>query len=57
MAKKWECVACGDDVEVVDDYEPKYCCNDRDCGCGGYPVNPVFCDKCDEKIFGERGGK
>lgn len=55
--KDWKCRACGKQVEVEDDYEPQMCCSGRDCGCMGMEVNPVFCDECEEKIFGKREGK
>jgi hypothetical protein len=27
------------------DWEPQYCCNGRDCGCYGYPIEPPICSK------------
>ena len=40
-------------VEVEDSYEEEYCCagQSNECGCNGYPTNPIFCDACEEKIF------
>ena len=50
------CATCNKEVEVYDDdYEPEYCCAGRmedQCGCRGLPINPIFCDECEEKIFG-----
>lgn len=28
-------------------YEPEFCCNERDCACMGYPIEPPLCDDCD----------
>ena len=53
MKSMW-CMACGKPIEVYDEYEPEYCCDGRDCCCHGKPINPVFCDECEEKIFGKR---
>ncbi len=58
ILKQWKCEICSNKVEVEDNYEPEYCCRGGihdSCGCGGYPINPVFCDKCEEKIFGNSG--
>ena len=52
--KKWSCSGCGKEIEVNDDYEEENCCDGRMCGCQGREVNPVFCDKCEEKIYGKR---
>ena len=51
--KKYNCAACGKEIEVYDEYEPEYCCDGRECGCMGKPMNPMFCDECEEKIFGK----
>lgn len=51
--KKWLCDFCGDFIKVTKDYEPKMCCEGYLCGCYGYPINPVFCDKCEERIYGK----
>lgn len=56
--KTIECHACREGrVEVEDDYEEEMCCSglDEQCGCYGMPVNPVFCDTCSSKIFGDEG--
>jgi len=52
--KKRNCVTCGKEVEVEDDYKEEYCCSglSEACGCMGMPTNPVFCDECEIKIFG-----
>lgn len=55
--KKWKCDACGKDIEIYDGYEPEFCCAGRwedHCICGGRPINPLFCDECEIKIFGEQ---
>lgn len=26
--------------------EPEYCCSGRECGCGGMPSNPPYCETC-----------
>ena len=53
--KKWQCNGCGKEIEVEESYEPEMCCRGlRDgCGCMGLPTNPVFCDECEIKYFGE----
>ena len=53
--KDWICDLCGTKTEVPDEYEQERCCSGlgEQCGCMGQPVNPVFCDKCDEKIHGK----
>jgi len=52
--KKWNCDTCGKEIEVKDDYASEYCCSGlaEGCGCIGKPINPVFCDECEKKIFG-----
>jgi hypothetical protein len=49
--KKEECHACRKEVEVHDDYEPVMCCNAWDCGCKGYPIDMLLCEKCEDKFF------
>lgn len=51
--KEWKCITCGKDIEVEDDYEYEFCCEGRDCNCKGLPINPAFCDECENKIFGK----
>lgn len=57
--KPWKCSACGAQIEVYDEYEPQMCCAGRmgdACGCMGEPINPVFCDECEERLFGNKPG-
>jgi hypothetical protein len=49
--KKWNCDACGKEIEVYDEFEPEMCCDGRERGCMGKPINPMFCDECEEKFF------
>ena len=53
--KKHYCDACGEEIEVEDDYQPEMCCSGmrEACACMGLPINPVFCDLCEEKIHGK----
>ena len=58
MVKKQPCDNryCDETVEVPDDFKHEFCCSGRMedmCGCGGWPINPAFCDKCEEKLFGK----
>ena len=55
--KPWECSNCGEPIEVYEEYEPTSCCNGFECGCYGYPINPVFCDACEIMIFGKEAIK
>ena len=52
--KQWKCDACYKEIEVYVEYEPKICCSGlkEHCACMGLPINPIFCDECEEKIFG-----
>lgn len=52
--KPWYCDACGCKVSVPYNYEPEGCCSGFECGCAGLAINPVFCRKCEERIFGPR---
>lgn len=50
MADIYKCIVCG---EIVSDYKPEYCCDGRNCGCMGKPLEPPICSKeCYDKIFG-----
>lgn len=49
--KKWTCDACFNPITVVDEYVPEMCCNGFECGCYGKPINPAFCEKCEDEIF------
>ena len=51
--KKWNCDSCGTEIKVLDDYEPEFCCEGRECGCYGGPINPIFCDDCERIIWGK----
>jgi hypothetical protein len=42
---------CEEMIEVPDDFKYEFCCNGRECGCYGYPINPVFCDPCEQILF------
>lgn len=42
------CRNCGDKYFGQ---EPEYCCNGRDCGCLGMPIEPDYCDSCLEKHY------
>lgn len=45
----YRCIICN---KPVPDYEPKYCCDGRECGCLGKPTEPCLCSKeCDEALF------
>ncbi|GIO33683.1 hypothetical protein J2TS6_48240 [Paenibacillus albilobatus] len=45
-----KCLVCGTDVP---DYEPEYCCDGRECGCMGLPIEPPLCSsECAIKVFG-----
>lgn len=52
--KEWPCDACGTMTTAPIDYEQEGCCSGRECGCMGRHINPIFCDECTKKIFGER---
>ena len=43
-----ECMCCKEPMEI--DYEPRMCCDGRDCGCYGLPIDPILCDECDSKL-------
>lgn len=48
---QWECFVCG---TPVPDYEPEYCCDGRECGCMGKPIEPPLCSvECAEMIYGK----
>ena len=54
--KEVECDKCREKmVPVEDSHEAQYCCGGgfmSQCGCGGSPMNPVFCEECEIEIFG-----
>jgi hypothetical protein len=43
---------CSEMIEVPNDYKPEYCCDGYMCGCMGYPINPIFCDECEQMYYG-----
>lgn len=51
--KKWNCDSCGNEIKVLDSYEPEFCCDGRECGCYGRPINQMFCDDCERIIWGK----
>ncbi|RJE88606.1 hypothetical protein D3P07_11465 [Paenibacillus sp. 1011MAR3C5] len=49
-----KCIVC--DAQVYD-YEPQMCCDGRECGCMGKPLEPPLCStECEEKVFGKYVG-
>ena len=43
------CIVCGEETS----YTPEFCCDGRECGCMGRPIEPPLCSKeCEEAIFG-----
>lgn len=50
--KPWLCDGCFQPTEVEEDHQPEMCCDGYMCGCYGKPTNPVFCETCEEKLFG-----
>lgn len=50
--KPWLCDGCFQATEVEVDHQPELCCDGYMCGCYGKPTNPVFCETCEEKLFG-----
>lgn len=43
------CIIC---QKPVPDYDPNYCCNGRECGCGGQPMDPCVCSiECENAVF------
>ena len=48
MEEKFYCWNCGE-VEIP---EPVGCCDGRECGCMGLPIDPPFCsEKCQEEYY------
>ena len=41
------CLNCGTEI----DYEPEYCCNGRECGCMGKPLEPPVCEECWDMVM------
>lgn len=47
------CAICG---KPVPDYDPTYCCDGRDCGCMGQPLEPCVCSyECCSAIYDHIG--
>lgn len=46
MSESWKCMECGTTIE----YDPEYCCDGRECGCMGLPIEPPLCGNCWDKI-------
>lgn len=42
---KGNCEICGKEIDI------KMCCNQRDCGCMGRPIDPPVCSEECEKVF------
>jgi hypothetical protein len=43
------CIVC---EKEMPDYVPRYCCDGRDCGCYGQPIDPPICsDNCMKEIM------
>lgn len=49
--KLWPCIVCG---KQVTDYVPQLCCDGRECGCRGLPIDPPVCSpECWKKLTGD----
>lgn len=48
-----KCARCNE----VDIPEPEFCCNGRECGCMGLPIDPPYCDKCYAEAMEEANKK
>lgn len=43
---KGYCIICGTEIEI------QMCCNGRECGCMGQPVEPPVCSsKCEDELY------
>lgn len=42
MENEYPCEICGEAL----DYEPEFCCDGYQCGCGGEPAEPLICEAC-----------
>ena len=48
----YQCVVCGKEMP---EYEPVYCCDGRECGCMGKPIEPPICNQeCWNKLMGKQ---
>jgi hypothetical protein len=44
-----KCIVC---QTPVPSYVPEYCCDGRECGCYGQPIEPPLCSKeCTDRLF------
>ena len=41
------CIKCG----AIIDYDPEFCCNGNECGCGGKPIHIPLCSKWYDKYW------
>lgn len=54
MIEPYPCEICG---APAADYEPKMCCDGRECECGGQPIDPCLCStECAAAMFSGGGG-
>jgi hypothetical protein len=37
-------------IDVPLDYEVEFCCLGQNCCCLGKPINPLFCDFCEDLL-------
>ena len=53
--KDWDCISCENGMtKVRDDFEYEFCCSgsmQSMCGCMGMPINPIFCNDCEQKLI------
>jgi len=49
--EKFYCCNC----KVVEIPEPVWCCDGRECGCMGLPIDPPFCsEKCGHEYYDKK---
>lgn len=51
MTQLIPCSSCGDPISLPEGQEPQYCCDGRECGCLGMPINIIFCKNCWDNLF------
>lgn len=51
--KNHKCEECGEPIA----WEARYCCDGRECGCKGLPIDPCWCGKCFDRIINGNAGK
>jgi len=44
-----KCIVCKQ--KLPDDYEPPMCCDGRQCGCMGLPIEPPICSNLCDQLF------